>query len=182
MKAVIIILLILLVFLLSCDSPLLQSVKNKFNSAVFHSEEEEYNIDDELTLIGDSANAEMGCVEPFMNSRESTNTWEPSTSDFGKLSNDKIFKSYSEDLNANVDMAIVESHREYTEDTDFLATTGASHASARDDFMPAVPFHGLPRKAHYANLGAESSARTAQSETPEVVLDIKNHNSTGYSL
>ena len=118
----------------------------------------------------------------FTGSREPVNTWEPSTSDFDKLSADTIYRTYAEDLNANVDKAIVESHREYTEDTDFLATTGASHASARDDFMPAVPFHGLPRKAHYSQPGSENSARVAQTETPETVMDISRHHTSSYVI
>ena len=179
MEAVIITLLILLVFLLSCDSQLLQTIKDKVSSPMPPPEGFEYSLEDELMLDDNTATVKG---ENFMNTREPTNTWEPSTADFAKLGADKIYKAYSEDLKANVDRAIVESHREYTEDSDFLATTGASHASARDDFMPAVKFHGLPRKAHYAQLGAENTSRTAQSETPEEVQDIKNHNSTGYSL
>jgi hypothetical protein len=180
MEAVIITLLILLVFLLSCDSKLLQTIKDKVWSAEPPPDGFEYGLEDELMLEDDSE-VRKG-TSGFMNSRDATNTWEPSTADFSKLGNDKIYKAYSEDLKANVDRAIVDSHREYTEDSDFLATTGASHASARDDFHPAVGFHGLPRKAHYAQLGAEKSARVAQSETPEEVQDIKNHNSTGYRL
>jgi hypothetical protein len=180
MEAVIITLLILLVFLLSCDSQLLQTIKDKVWSAAPPPDGFEYGLDDEL-MLEDDTEVRKG-TSGFMNSREATNTWEPASADFSKLGNDKIYKAYSEDLKANVDRAIVDSHREYTEDSDFLATTGASHASARDDFHPAVGFHGLPRKAHYAQLGAEKSARVAQSETPEEVQDIKNHNSTGYRL
>ena len=180
MEAVIITLLILLVFLLSCDSQLLQTIKDKVWSAAPPPDGFEYGLEDEL-MLEDDTDVRKG-TSGFMNNREATNSWEPSTADFSKLGNDKIYKAYSEDLKANVDRAIVESHRDYTEDSDFLATTGASHASARDDFHPAVGFHGLPRKAHYAQLGAEKSARVAQSETPEEVQDIKNHNSTGYRL
>jgi hypothetical protein len=180
MEAVIITLLILLVFLLSCDSQLLQTIKDKVWSAAPPPDGFEYGLDDEL-MLEDDTEVRKG-TSGFMNSREATNTWEPASADFSKLGNDKIYKAYSEDLKANVDRAIVDSHREYTEDSDFLATTGASHASARDDFHPAVGFHGLPRKAHYAQLGAEKSARVAQSETPEEVQDINNHNSTGYRL
>jgi hypothetical protein len=180
MGAVIITLLILLVFLLSCDSQLLRTIKEKVWYATPPPDGFEYGLEDEL-MLEDDTEVRMG-TSGFINTREATNTWEPSTADFAKLGNDKIYKAYSEDLKANVDRAIVESHREYTEDSDFLATTGASHASARDDFSPAVNFHGLPRKAHYAHTGADKSARVAQSETPEEVLEIKNHNSTGYIL
>lgn len=180
MEAVIITLLILLVFLLSCDSQLLQTIKDKVWSSAPPHDGFDYGLADEL-MLEDDTEVRKG-TSGFMNSREATNTWEPSTADFAKLGNDKIYKAYAEDLKANVDRAIIESHREYTEDSDFLATTGASHASARDDFQPAVKFHGLPRKAHYAQLGAENSARVAQSETPEEVQNIKHHNSTGYIL
>jgi len=178
MEAVIITLLILLVFLLSCDSQLLQTIKDKVWSAAPPPDGFEYDLEDELMLEDDSE-VRKG-TSGFMNNRESTNTWEPSTIDFSKLGNDKIYKAYSEDLKANVDSAIVESHREYTEDSDFLATTGASHASARDDFHPAVKHHGIPRSALYAQLGSENSSRSTQSETPEDVQDIKNHNSNSY--
>jgi hypothetical protein len=179
MGVVIIILLILLIFILGCDNQMLRSIKDRLWSTT-QVEGFEYGIEDEL-LLSDDTEIRTG-ASGFMNSRESNNTWEPSTSDFTKLGNDVIYKSYTEDIKANVDSAIVESHREYTEDSDFLATTGASHASSRDDFMPAVAFHGLPRKAHYAQIGAGSSSRTAQSETPEEVMRIKNHHSTGYQL
>lgn len=180
MEAVIVILLILLVFLLSCDSQLLQTIKDKVWYVV-PPPPKTSSLDDELVLYEDNTSETNG-TSGFMNTRETITTWEPSTSDFTKLGNDKIYKSYAEDLKANVDRAIIESHREYTEDTDFLATTGASHASARDDFQPAVKFHGLPRKAHYAHLGADKTARVGQSETPEDVADIRSHNSTGYEL
>lgn len=181
MEAVIIVLLVLLVFLLSCDSQLLKTIKDKVLGGEEESVDGFYNPLDELSLIEDDSDVRKG-TEGFMNSREATNTWEPSTSTFSKLGRGKLYKAYAEDLKANVDQAIVESHREYIEDASFLATTGASYASARDDFNPAVQFHGLPRKAHYAQLGAENSARTAQTETPEAVREIRNHNSTGYAL
>jgi hypothetical protein len=174
MEAVIITLLIVLVFLLSCDSQLLRKIKDTVWSG---SPESEYSLTDEL-MIADNTSEVKG--ESFMNARHAPSTWEPSTVDFAKVGNNELYKSYAEDLKSNVDGAIVESHREYTEDTDFLATTGASHASARDDFMPAVPFHGLPRKAHYSQIGSENSARVAQSETPEDIQHLKHHNSTGY--
>jgi hypothetical protein len=180
MEAVIITLLILLVFLLSCDSQLLQTIKDKVWSASTPLDGFEYDFTDEL-MLQDDTDVRNG-TGGFMNERVARNTWEPSTTDFSKLGNDKIYKAYSEDLKANVDRAIVESHREYTEDSDFLATTGASHGSTRDDFHPAVKHHGLPRSAHYAQIGADNSARVAQSETPEDIQDIKNHNSNSYIL
>jgi hypothetical protein len=137
-------------------------------------------MEKDLVLMEDNTAATTG--ESFMNSRDGVSSWEPSTAEFARVGNQTLFQSYAEDLKANVDQAIIESHREYTEDTDYLATTGASHQSDRDDFRPAVQFHGLPRRAHYSQLGAENSARTAQSETPEEVMDIKTHNSFGYAL
>lgn len=180
MDAIIITLLILLVFLLSCDSAFLQAVKDRVwtPSPVVSS----FTAEDNYEILPDPLFEANDRKEGFLGSREEVNTWEPSTADFAKLGAEKIYKSYAEDLKANVDRAIVESHREYTEDTDFLATTGASHASARDDFQPAVKFYGLPRKAHYAQIGSERTSRVSQSETPEVVDDIKKHNSTGYEL
>ena len=185
MDAIIITLLILLVFLLSCDNTFLQKAKDavmSFSSTTTVTPEpvlSPFSADDNYTITEDPL---YPTAEGFLGSREEVNTWEPSTADFSKLGNDKIYKVYAEDLKANVDRAIVESHREYTADSDFLATTGASHASARDDFQPAVPFHGLPRAAHYANVGSERTARVSQSETPEEVKNITQHNGNTYTL
>lgn len=202
---IVVILLILLVFLLSCDNEWLRGIKSKIWTPAIEAKVdgavkdaagvaavatagvaqvatgfEGFNIESELVLTSDNTAEVRG--ENFINTRETSTSWEPSTADFENLGADKLYKAYAEDLKSNVDQAIVESHAEYTEDSAFLASTGASHASARDDFMPAVPFHGLPRKAHYSNVGAERTARTAQSETPEQVYDLMEHNSTGYVL
>ena len=178
----IIALLILLIFLLSCDSKVVDVIKRKLNigcsaSEGFRVRQTELQKD----LYGDNAQAHMK-GERFMNNSESPNTWERSTAEFEGLDGDMLFGSYAEDLKANVDESIIESHKEYVADTDFLSTMGPSHASARDDFTPPVPFHGLPRAAHYANIGAGNSARTAQSETPEDVENIREHHSGGYLL
>lgn len=181
MEAVIITLLILLVFLLSCDSHLLQTIKNTVWSSAPPPEGFEYSLDDEL-MIEDNTPTVKG--ENFMNSREPTNTWEPSTTDFAKAGADKIFKAYSEDLKANVDSAIVESHREYTEDTDFLATTGASHASATDHDDSAVPWVGFGgrRGGDVVHDGVEDSARTTTSYTPEQVSELQRQQKKGLTF
>lgn len=83
---------------------------------------------------------------------------------------------------SSLDEDIVNSHRNYLKETTHLATVGASHATDRDDFTPPVPFYGLPRKAHYKQLGSEKTARVSQSETPCQVMAYKQHNSTGYEL
>ena len=90
--------------------------------------------------------------------------------------------SYSEDIRSSIDSSIVNSHNEFVADTDFLATTGASHAADRDDFLPPVPFHGLPRKAHYMNTGSEKDARVVQSETDLDINYLREHHNTSYVL
>lgn len=119
--------------------------------------------------------------ESFLGSRGAPRTWDFSTDEFHRLGSDKLFRSYEQDLEANVDEAIQESHREYVEDTDFLATTGPSHASDVSHFNPAVSYVGIPRDAMYRQLGSSSTSRTTQSETPEAVLEIKG-NRTPYVL
>jgi hypothetical protein len=176
MVAVIIALLIIILFLGCYDMPpYIQSIKDKLLSTSSSGGSES-----DVVMVEDNTEEIKG--DSFMNDRRAPNTWEPSTVDYEKLDNDTEYKSYAEDLNANVDGAIIESHREYTEDTDFLATTGASHASARDDFMPAVKHWGLPRSAHYAQIGAESSSRVVQSETSADIQDVKEHHATEYRL
>lgn len=120
--------------------------------------------------------------ETFLGERGPLRTWEPSTSEFDNLSLDEKYKKYPEDLNANVDKSIIDSHANYLSDADFLASTGSSHSSENDHFTPPVSWHGLPRGAHYAQLGSERSARVSQSETPEEVADYSQHNSTNYIL
>ena len=172
LEELIVVLLIVLIMLLSCDSERLSSVSNWIwpTTSKFKGEVQVY--DDPLDNNTSS----------FMDMREEPRTWEPSTSEFAAMKAKDIYKSYAEDLKSNVDSSIIESHREYVADTDFLATTGASHASARDDFNPPVQFHGLPRKAMYANLGSEGTSRTSQSETPEAVMDISTHSGSSYRL
>ena len=92
MEAVIITLLILLVFLLSCDSQLLQTIKDKYWPAASVTNTCGHKQDDEL-LLEDDSETRKG-TSGFMNSREATNTWEPSTADFTKLGNDKIYKEF----------------------------------------------------------------------------------------
>lgn len=181
MNALTIVLVLVLVYTLYNYPEIIQSARGTAERYVYSPEMVEQSIlEEDLVLTEDNTSTTKG--ENFMNSREGVGSWEPSTAEFENVDNQKLFQSYAEDLKANVDQAIVESHREYTADTDYLATTGASHQSDRDDFRPAVQFHGLPRKAHYSQIGAENSARTAQSETPEEVMNIKTHNSFGYTL
>ena len=120
--------------------------------------------------------------ESFLGGSEPLQTWEPSTTEFDQLSMDEKYRPSPEDINANVDKAIIDSHSSYLSDADFLASTGASHGSVNDHFTPPVKFHGLPRSAHYAQLGSERTSRVSQSETPEEVADYAQHNSTDYIL
>ena len=135
--------------------------------------------DDIMNMI---MNPQVSTEDTFLGSREAVRTWEPSTSEFDNLSLDEKYRRYPEDLNANVDKAIIDSHANYLSDADFLASTGSSHASENDHFTPPVGWHGLPRGAHYAQLGSERTARVSQSETPEEVAEYSQHNSTNYIL
>lgn len=123
--------------------------------------------------------------EGFQSSNEPPRTWEPNTATFDNVDPQKFFdgsQAYSEGLKSYMDPAIIASHRQYTSDTDFLATHGASHASARDDFTPPVQWHGLPRRAHYAQIGCERSARVSQTETPEETVEFAHHHNVHYEL
>ena len=77
-------------------------------------------------------------------------------------------------MKANVDKAIIESHDEYVADTNFLSTVGASHASQLDDSKEVVPRVGTWRASMNQSWGAERTARTSQSETPEQVAERIN--------
>lgn len=114
-------------------------------------------------------------VDTFTNTREEP-VYIPPSVETGETT------SYSEDIRSSIDSSIVNSHNEFVADTDFLATTGASHAADRDDFLPPVPFHGLPRKAHYMNTGSEKDARVVQSETDLDINYLREHHNTSYVL
>jgi hypothetical protein len=119
-------------------------------------------------------------VDPFdkksgFGNRELPNSW---SGEFAKDLNDAkidpdvLFKPRPQDLDANIEESIIESHQQYLDDNDFLATTGASHASTRDDFNPPVQFYGLPRSSMYKAGGAGGTSRQSQSETPEEIKAI----------
>ena len=75
------------------------------------------------------------------------------------------YMSYSESLTGNIDTDVYSSHDSYLSDITNVATLGPSHLVMRDDDSPAVKWHGLPRKAMYANTGALDDSRVVQSET-----------------
>lgn len=212
MTQLVIVLLILIVFLLSRDECVMDMVKNTINKVtgkkkktIVASEPETAEGTDEpdVAIEEVAAASEASVKEPaealplgeaitgtssgdvgtdsFMNSRELGGGWEPNYYDDAlKLTNDK--KEYVDSIKSNVDSEIIESHNEYVKDSNFLATTGSSHAAARDDFNPPVGWHGLPRRAHYASIGADSSARVFQSETASDIDHLRSHHSTEYCL
>ena len=113
------------------------------------------------------------------------NTENPVGGDFTKQNinvDSSSLSEYNQELIEGLDEEIVNSHQNYVNDSDFLATTGASNNTERDDFNPPVKFHGLPRCAHYAQLGAQSDARTQQSETAEDLELIKGSCPNRYCL
>lgn len=180
-------LLVIIILLLLCDGKITKAITakvSKLMSPASPEQEIKQEISDEISdaVADGTASANDAVVETFLNNRSHLPTWEPSTFDFDKVDNDALYSAYAEELKGSVDRAIVESHKEYVADSDYMATTGASHATDRDDFTPPVKFHGLPRKAHYTQLGAENTSRVSQSETPEEVQMITDHNSTGYAL
>lgn len=119
--------------------------------------------------------------ETFAN-REPPQVWE-APMEFLDAVDQQGYGSYAEDLpRANMDAGIMESHREYIDETSHVGTTGASYAVVRDDFTPPVQFQGLPRHAMYAQLGSDQTARVTQSETPEQTLNYSRHITSGYVL
>ena len=193
MIAILIFLLLVLIFMLACDKEMLQSTKdwmwrgswkypgwghgglpgNPSGDPSGDPSEELAEDPEEESLANLSSKEDGDTAQGFLGSRAPPRAWDFSTSEYNRLGADKMFRSYEQDLEANVDEAIRQSHTEYVEDTDFLATTGASHASDNSHFNPAVSFVGIPRGAMYKHLGSSSTSRTTQSETPESVLEIR---------
>jgi hypothetical protein len=76
---------------------------------------------------------------------------------------------------------VVKSHERFVKEMDHKTTT-ASKQTIHDSFNPPVQFWGLPRKSHYARLGADSTSRTVQTETPEQTLSYALHSNSRYCL
>lgn len=81
-----------------------------------------------------------------------------------------------------LDPSVQQSHAEFVNETNGMISSTSSHLTVKDDFTPAVPWMGLPRKAMYAVLGASDTSRTMQTETPEQTLEFAMHHSRGYDL
>jgi len=81
-----------------------------------------------------------------------------------------------------LDPSVQQSHKDFVNETDGMISTTSSHMTVKDDFTPAVPWMGLPRKAMYAVLGAGDTSRTMQTETPDQTLEFAMHHSRGYDL
>ncbi len=103
---------------------------------------------------------------------------------YGNL-NEKINTSGMLDYDSMIQKVALESdigasHAEFAKQ--LHRSAGSSELTLRDDFTPPVPWHGLPRKALYAQIGAESSARTIESETPDQVAEFMAFNRVSYVL
>ncbi len=83
--------------------------------------------------------------------------------------------------NMALEDSVSKSHDEFIKNMDGTTQT-ASKDSVMDNFNPPVPFWGLPRAAHYAKIGADSDARTVQSETIDQAIDFAMHNNNSYRL
>ena len=151
MTALIVVLLIIIVFVASCDAKWVDSLKNIMKK----------NCDVEDVY---------GATEGFLGDRTPPSDLINDTPEFSKSMRSSD-ASYVENITATVDQSIVDSHNEYIADSDFLATTGASHRSDNSHFTPAVPYHGPMRRAMYAHPGADSDSRITTSETTDQIAD-----------
>jgi len=146
-------LIMVLVFLVLC----------KYISSMMNREGYEESPEDQLTTENIDNPKNSGSLEQTINSNVESS-------------------EYNQDLVNSLDEEIVNSHQEYVNDSDFLATTGSSNNTERDDFNPPVKFHGLPRCAHYKQLGAHSDSRVQHSETAEDLEIIKGSCPNRYTL
>lgn len=174
---------IVLLYLVTCEKEMICALKKTVMGAVEGGKDAAveakadmdskggFSSDDNYEIVQDP----LDKGENFLNISEERDTWEPSTAEFERLGSDTIYKTYAEDLKANVDQAIIESHNEYIQDTNFLATVGASHASENDHFTPAVKHVGAVRPSMYQSWGAERTSRVSQSETPEQVSEYQGY-------
>jgi len=97
-------------------------------------------------------------------------------------SGDLIDMDYSDAIQKmGLEDEVVTSHKRFITELNHKTST-ASKDTVLDSFNPPVPWHGLPRKAMFARLGADRGARVVQSETPDQTLDYALHNSSNYCL
>lgn len=196
MDCVIIILLILLIFLISCDTELMEKIKSMLSSSYSSDSEEDEDEDTHRRSNKTSSEPFYNRVysrggrkskfkgkfpvrkSKFMNNSEAPSTWEPSEFNYEQQGPD-MYKAYAEDLKANVDQAIIESHQAYMADMEFTATMGASHASANDFDDSPVPWVGIKRGGDVQHDGVEETARVTTSYTPEHIEDLKRRGQSG---
>ena len=81
--------------------------------------------------------------------------------------------SYQESLIRQANLGpVIESHNDYTSDTDFLATVGASNASVNSHDDSLVPRVGVRRSSALPMIGDD--ARSTPTYTKEQVLTLED--------
>ena len=177
MIAVIIVFLLLIVFLLPGKySPLTKIRGEMQGDPETEVPQEEVPVDVDVDTVVDDSTETDGFIN---NKSGGSHSWDPATNSFVNSSISE--NSYVDGLIGSMGTDVTASHESFVEELD-VATMGPSAATERDDFMPAVPFHGLPRKAHYAHLGADRTSRVSTSESSKSLAETQHHNSTGYVL
>lgn len=149
MDGVVVILLVLLIFMMSCDAGTLHSMRDK--------------------VLGVCSSREQKNIEKFLGTRDQNVNWSSSSPVNGMIGDVEQFN----DISLTLDKSIVDSHMDYTKETDYLASVGASHATDTTHSLRPVTFHGLPRTAHFKHTASESTSRVSQSETIEDIEDIR---------
>lgn len=119
----------------------------------------------------------LGKKEKFV--EEELNTWSPEREDTSGLDSLNSAGSYNDQLAEELPAEISQSHREYTSDSDFLATTGSSRRTEYDHDQSFLPWVAGGRRGGAVHSGSADEARTTTSYTDAQEQAVSQQNSTG---
>jgi len=110
---------------------------------------------------------------------EELNPWSPEREDTSGLDSLNSAGSYNDKLTGELPAEISQSHREYTSDSDFLATTGSSRRTEYDHDQSFLPWVAGGRRGGAVHSGSADEARTTTSYTDAQEQAVSQQNSTG---
>lgn len=109
------------------------------------------------------------------------NPWSPEEPDTSMLDSTNSSGSYNDIITDRLPPEISASHREYTSDSNFLATSGSSRQTEYDHDQSFLPWVAGGRRGGAIHSGSLAEARTTTSYTEEQEMSASVQNSKGIS-
>ena len=106
--------------------------------------------------------------------------WTPPAENESTMNSSNSEGTYVDDLVNELDDDIKVSHKEYTKDSDFLASVGAAKTSDNDHYLPAVPYVGLGGyRGSNARVTIGAGARQSNSLMPDQMAALQERQLNG---